>query len=193
MKEMFIAFIIALVIGSVWNQINGADPGPQAMAAMQSGATCGTGDGGTPAGGGGVTQNGASVAVINSQAQAGQELVVDVDEGSFQGYVLDAREPVLVEFYTDNCPHCTTMGPVLGRIAYNGQGIMRLCKINASKCSALAERYDISGVPAFVLFTEGHMMDSTSGARSFEDMRSWLGQNNVSIPASVSTRGSHQM
>lgn len=174
MKEMLIAFIIALVVGSIWNQMNGADP--------QWAATNGTGGGGTA----GI---GAPTGFGNAQSQqaiAGQELVVDIDEGSFQGYVLDAREPVLVEFYTDNCPHCVKMGPVLGQLAYNGQGVVRVCKINASKAQSLAERYEINGVPAFVLFSEGHMLDSTAGAKDFQGLRDWLSQNNVSVPPSIS-------
>ncbi len=181
MKEMFIAFVIALVIGSVWNSMNGQDPG----AAADSGSTCATGTGdGSPA----PTPNGNSPQpTINAQAQAGQELVVDIDEGSFQGFVLDSREPVLVEFYTTHCPNCTKMSDAIGQLAFNGQGVVRLCKVNAEKASTLADRYDVNGVPTFVLFEDGHMVDSTAGARTFEDMRSWLSQNNVSVPAKVSS------
>lgn len=175
MREIFVGFLIALAVGSMWNQFNGADPGANAANGGGQSATTGRGNnfpssGGNPA--------------ISQQAQAGQELVVDIDEGSFQGYVLDAREPVLVEFYTDNCPHCVKMAPILGQLAYNGQGVIRLCKINASNSPALTERYDISGVPAFALFSEGHMLDATSGARTFDGMRGWLSQNNITVPES---------
>lgn len=181
MKEIFIAFTIALVAGSIYNSVS--DSG---SASASSGTTCGTDDDG---GGGGLgapysNGNGGS-SVASQQAAAGSTLVADVDEGSFQGMVLDSKEPVLVEFYTDNCPHCITMGPVLGRLAYNGQGVISICKINASKCSSLAERYNVRGVPAFILFNEGHQLDTTSGARTLEDMRAWLSQNNVSVPATI--------
>ncbi len=97
MKEMFVGFLIALVIGSVWNQMNGADSGASAPSGGGQVGTGGGGNGSVPSGGGN--------SAISQQAQAGQELVVDIDEGSFQGYVLDAREPVLVEFYTNNCTY----------------------------------------------------------------------------------------
>lgn len=182
MKEMFVAFVIALVVGSVWNGMK-ADQGI-------NGGEGGGGIQGLNIADGSGQQPEQNPLQITAHAQAGQELVLDVDEGSFQGYVLDSREPVLVEFYTDNCPHCKTMAPVLGQLAYNGQGIVRVCKINGSKNPGLAERYDISGVPAFILFTNGHMMDTTSGARSFEGMRQWLGQNNVQVPARIGMNGS---
>jgi thioredoxin-like negative regulator of GroEL len=179
MKEFFVAFIVALAAGSIYNQMSGIDPG------FQGGPSSGGSEIGNSLTGGAGGDN----LSISPQAQAGQSLVADVDEGSFQGMVLDSREPVLVEFYTDNCPHCKTMGPVLGQLAYNGQGIVTVCKINASKSASIAERYEISGVPAFVLFNEGHMLDTTAGARSVEDLRAWLAQNNVSVPAKVGNNG----
>ncbi|MBX3152885.1 thioredoxin family protein [Candidatus Obscuribacterales bacterium] len=180
MKEFFIAFIIALAGGSIWNQFAGIDPAyqgdPQTADQMMGGGTGALG--GNPSD---LKQNG--------QARAGQSLVADIDEGSFQGMVLDSREPVLVEFYTDNCPHCRTMAPILGQLAYNGQGVVTVCKINAEKSSNIAARYEVRGVPAFVLFTDGHMIDSTSGARSFGELRDWLSQNNVPVPEKVSNNG----
>lgn len=174
MKEMFVAFIIALVAGSVWNGMRG-DQNLGAMDDTMSGAA------------GGFIGGQAPLAAPNMQpspqAAAGQQIIAEVDEGSFQGMVLDSNEPVLVEFYTDNCPHCKKMMPVLGQLAYNGQGVVTLCKINAAKATAIAERYNVSGVPAFALFVDGHLIDSTAGARTFEDLRSWLSINNVSVPA----------
>jgi len=177
MKEMFIAFLIALVIGSIWNQMNGQDPG---YAAVNGG------DGNSnlqqPSGGNG--QAIGSGSGISAEAEAGMSLVVDIDEGSFQGYVLDSREPTIVEFYTNNCQYCKKMAPILGQLAYNGQGVVRVCKINAEKSEALADRYRVAdtGVPALVLFSEGHMLDSTAGYRGYEEMKSWLSQNNVTVP-----------
>ncbi len=185
---MFIAFVIALVIGSVWNSMNGQDPGVD-LNSGNSGAS-GTVGGSAPVAGN--PTGSSSQSTINAEAQAGQELVVDIDEGSFQGFVLDSQEPVLVEFYTTHCPNCTKMADVLGQLAFNGQGVVRLCKVNAEKAGTLADRYDVNGVPTFVLFSEGHMVDSTAGARSFEDMRSWLSQNNISVPAKVGSSG-HQV
>lgn len=169
LKELFIAFIIALVIGSIFNQMNSSS--------QASGGMGGDNGGQMGGGGGGGSGNLAS----DQNAQAGIELVSDVDEGSFQGLVLDSKEPVLVEFYTDNCPHCRTMLPVLGKLAYDGQGVLRVCKVNAGKVPALADRYDVNGVPAFALFGEGHLLDATSGARTLSEMKTWLSTNNIAV------------
>src|SRR5579885_1829578 len=161
MKQIAIAFIVALVVGSFLNGMNSGNPG----------------GGGSPD-----AAQASSAAANDPTVQAGLSLVANVDEGSFQGYVLDSHEPVLVEFYTDRCPHCVSMQPILGKLAYNGQGVVRLCRVNAEKSSALAQRYNVEGVPAFCLFAEGHLVDFTSGARDIEGMKSWLAVNNIKVP-----------
>ena len=160
MKEIVIGFIIALVIGAAWN---GMRTNVQPLGAEQ-----------------GAMQPGL----------VGQELIAEVDEGMFQGYVMDAHEPVLVEFYTDTCSICKTMAPVLGKLAIQGQNVIRLCKINAEKNQSMAEKYNIQGVPTFVLFKDGTMQDSTAGGMNEDEMRAWLINYGVEIPRAEASPGS---
>jgi len=156
MKDVFFSFVIALALGSMLNGMGfPAMGGPPQPTPEQA----------------------------QTSQSAGQDLVADIDEGSFQGYVLDAREPVLVEFYTDNCPHCVKMAPVLGILALKGQNIIRVCKVNASNNQNLADRYGVAGVPAFVLFDQGQVKDSVSGAMEGSEMRAWLARFNVKVPS----------
>ena len=157
MKEIVIAFLIALCLGAAWNGMStNSQPLGANEGAMQPGLI-------------------------------GQELISEVDEGSFQGYVLDAKDPVLAEFYTDTCTYCKAMAPTLGKLALASQGIMRVCKINAQSSQKLAEKYNIQGVPTFVLFRDGQMLDSTSGSMREDDMRAWLTRYDIRIPSESSS------
>lgn len=163
MKDIFFSFLIALALGSM---LNGGIPGVNFM--------------GGPGAAGSQPPDGQQA---QAAATAGMDLVQDIDEGSFQGYVLDANEPVLVEFYTDNCPHCLKMAPVLGTLALKGQSIVRVCKVNASNNQSLADRYGVAGVPAFVLFDKGQVRDSVSGAMEGSEIRAWLARFDVKVPS----------
>ncbi len=162
MKEMIVVFIICLCVGS-W--LNSTQLLPWGMLNPAS----------------------ATGQIPGSGGLVGSDLIAEVDEGSFQGQVLDAREPVLVEFYTDNCPHCKTVAPVLAKLAFDGQGVIRICKINASKNQPLTDRYGVAGVPAFLLFRDGQMQETTSGALEASDMRAWLAAHDIKIPAGTPT------
>lgn len=160
MKEIVIGFLLALCIGAMWN---------------------------------GMGSNSQPLGVNEGALQpglAGQELVAEVDQGSFQGYVVDSKEPVLAEFYTSTCAPCKTMEPVLGKMALKSQGIMRICKINAETSQTLAETYNVKGTPAFVLFNDGQMTDSITGAMSESEMIAWLSRYDLRIPSSSSSSSS---
>lgn len=147
MREMIIAFIIALVIGSVMNEMNmgGAD---------------------------------------NHQTQGvGQELISELDSGSFQGLVLDSKQPVLVDFYTTWCGPCKEMEPVMGTLAFNGQEKMKIGRVDCDKNKVLAEKYEVTGYPTFILFQDGQVKDRTTGGRGLDEMRAWLKLNQIEIPA----------
>ncbi len=160
MKELVIGFLIALCLGAIWND----------MSSKQQPL--------------GVDQGAMQPGLV------GQELIAEVDQGMFQGYVLDSKDPVLVEFYTDTCSICKTMAPVLGKLAIQGQSAIRMCKINAQNNQSLAETYNVRGVPTFVLFKDGHMQDSTAGGMDEEEMRAWLANYDVNIPRGSANPGS---
>lgn len=160
MKELVIGFLIALCLGAIWN---GMRTNTQPL---------------------GVDQGAMQPGLV------GQELIAEVDQSMFQGYVLDSKDPVLVEFYTDTCAICKTMAPVLGKLALQGQSAVRFCKINAETNQTLAERYNVQGVPTFVLFKDGHMQDLTAGGMNEDEMRAWLANYDVNIPRAMPSPGS---
>lgn len=151
MRELIIAFIIALVIGSVMNEMN--------------------------IGG-----------AANHQTQGvGQELISELDSGTFQGIVLDSKEPVLVDFYTTWCGPCKEMEPIMGTLAFNGQEKLKIGRVDCDKNKVLAEKYEVTAYPTFILFQDGQVKDRTIGGRGLDDMRAWLKLNQVEVPATGSS------
>jgi len=159
MKEVVIAFLLALAVGSI---LNGMNFTVQPLQDDQG---------------------------ANQPALRGQELILETDESTFQGYVLDSRDPVLVEFYTDNCPGCKQVAPVLGTLAYEGQGKITICKVNLEKSPSLAGKYNVYGVPTLMIFQEGHLQDTNEGAMDEDSMRGWLARNQINIPQSAPAPG----
>lgn len=102
------------------------------------------------------------------------DVVADVNAGTFQGEVLDSQLPVLVEFYTQDCPHCENMKPAITKLASDSQGYLRVAKVDSSANQVLADRYQVNGVPAFVLFKEGKALNGTTGEMSREELETWI-------------------
>lgn len=63
--------------------------------------------------------------------------------------------PVLVDFYTDNCPYCVQLAPTISALAQQYKGRADVVKVNASALAELSKRYGIQGVPTVLLFAGG--------------------------------------
>jgi thioredoxin 1 len=92
----------------------------------------------------------------------------------FESEVLGSKEPVLVDFYTDSCPPCRMMAPVLQEMETEANGQFKIVKIDAGVESQLASTFRVNSVPAFFVFSNGKCVGQTLGARSKGHMKKWL-------------------
>jgi len=87
-----------------------------------------------------------------------------VASAEFESEVLRSKEPVLVDFFTETCPPCRMMAPVLQEIETEAQGIFKVVKVDAGTEQELAAEYGVRAVPAFFAFSNGKCVGQTVGA-----------------------------
>ncbi len=153
LKELVIGFLVALGISSYLAGTNGVDP-----------------------------SNGWGLPPTTAGGQ-GPDLIDEVNAGTFQGEVLDSSIPVLVEFYTQSCVHCQNMKPELAKLSQESQGYLRMYKVDSETNRSLAEKYDVTGTPAFVLFKQGKVVNSTAGEMTKDELAKWVKQE-LDLPTS---------
>ena len=107
-------------------------------------------------------------------AAVGPDPIVDVNTGTFQGEVLDSHTPVLAAFVTAGDAHCENMKPALTQLGNEGQGFVRIVRIDGTSSPSLTSRYDIRSYPSFVLFKDAKAVNGTAGEMTKKDLENWV-------------------
>src|SRR5690242_11882857 len=72
--------------------------------------------------------------------------------------LIQSEKPVLVDFYADWCGPCKAMEPIVKEVAKTIQDRARIVKVNIDKQVHLAQSYNVSAVPTFMVFKKGQML-----------------------------------
>ena len=89
--------------------------------------------------------------------------VVILSEANFQSEVIAASQPVLVDFWAPWCGPCRTIGPIVNELAKDFDGRAKVAKVNVDDAPALAQRFEIQGIPTILIFRDGRVVDQVTG------------------------------
>ena len=101
------------------------------------------------------------------------ELVKEVNDSNFEAQVLQADQPVLVDFWAEWCGPCRALAPTVDAVAKEYDGRAKVVKLNVDESPATAQRYGIRGIPTLVLFNQGgeaHRLVGFTSKETITDM-----------------------
>ena len=90
--------------------------------------------------------------------------IVHVTNENFQKEILQAKKPVLVDFWAPWCGPCRMLAPILEEIAAETDGAV-IAKVNVDEQPELAQQFGIMSIPTLVFFKEGRVTDTLVGLR----------------------------
>ena len=92
--------------------------------------------------------------------------IIQLTSDNFEAEVLNSDKPVLVDFYADWCGPCKMMMPVVEKMAEAYEGKVKIGKLNVDENNAIAGKYGVMSIPSFIVFKNGEVVNSSTGAMS---------------------------
>lgn len=89
--------------------------------------------------------------------------ITDVNDANFQAEVLEAENPVLVDFWAPWCGPCRVIAPHLEELNEE-QANLRVVKLNVDDNQQTAARYEVLSIPTLILFKNGQVAKRVIGA-----------------------------
>ena len=97
--------------------------------------------------------------------------VTKITNDNFEEEVLNAKEPVLVDFWATWCGPCMRQGPVVEELAEEGYAVG---KVDVDQNMALAQQFRVVSIPTLILFKDGAEVKRFVGLTSKEELKSAL-------------------
>lgn len=100
--------------------------------------------------------------------------VIELNEANFDREVLNATQPVLVEFWAGWSDPCKAMAPMLESVAEDEAVPVKVARVNVEDHENLTEQYGVRSVPTLLIFNQGGLQDQIVGRTTEQAVRERL-------------------
>ncbi len=130
----------------------------------------------------GTASNGSSNAIQSaptetSDAGALGKNEIKLTNDNFKAEVEDYKGVALVDFYLSTCPHCQKVAKDVTAVSDEMVGKVKVGKLESSENKTTADKFEINGVPTFIVFKDGKQIDRVEGEQTKQQLLDLLNKN----------------
>jgi thioredoxin 1 len=97
-----------------------------------------------------------------------------VSDQTFENEVLQASGPVVVDFWAEWCGPCKAMSPLVDQLATELGEKVKIVKVNIDESPNAPTKYGVRGIPTFMVFRDGQVVDTRVGSMSKGQLNEWV-------------------
>jgi thioredoxin 1 len=89
---------------------------------------------------------------------------LEVTDSTFEQEVLQANQPVLVDFWAVWCGPCRAVAPIVEELAGDYEGKLKVMKLDVDDNPRTAMAYGVQSIPTLLVFKDGKPAERIVGA-----------------------------
>lgn len=95
-------------------------------------------------------------------------------DDNFKEEVLNADEPVLVDFWATWCGPCRQIAPIIEDLADEFAGRAKVGKLDVDDNPQIAQEYGVRSIPTLLFFEDGEVQEQLVGAAGKQPLKETL-------------------
>lgn len=100
--------------------------------------------------------------------------IVTITDSNFKSEVLDADQPVLVDFWAAWCGPCRQIAPIIEDLADEFEGRAKVGKVNVDDNPQVAQQFGVRSIPTLLFFKDGEVAEQLVGAMAKRPLKKKL-------------------
>ncbi|MCR4327565.1 MAG: thioredoxin [Nanoarchaeota archaeon] len=103
------------------------------------------------------------------------DIVPELTNGEFDSFV--KGETVFLDFFAEWCMPCTIMSPIIDDLSEEFRGKIKFGKVNVDDNQKIAQKFEISSIPTFVLLKDSQVLERISGSITQDELEEILNRH----------------
>ncbi len=89
--------------------------------------------------------------------------VIQVNDANFDQEILQAGQPVLIDFTAPWCGPCKMVDPIVEELAAEWDGKVKVVQVNADESPQIVMHFRVRGVPTLMVVVDGQVKARLTG------------------------------